>query len=119
MRSRCVFVPVLAALLALSAGAPALAASEQVSAPVHLTFRLFARGVSDLQVSGRYLSFAQTTSTKQRTFERSRLLDDRTGKRIVTPRGCDVGALGDPWVGLDCDSGLPDQSYEAFDLRTK
>jgi hypothetical protein len=113
MRSRRVFAPVLAVLLAVSAGAPGLAAREPVSVPVHLTFRLLARGVSDLQLNGRYLSFTQTTSTKQELF------DDRTGKRIVTPRGCDLGALGDPWVGVYCDLGLPDQSYEALNVRTK
>ena len=116
-RLRRLFVAVLAASLALTASNPELASGDHPPVPLRLAFRLFARGASDLQVSGRYLSFTEATSTKP--FERFRLFDDRTGKWIVTPNGCDAGVLGDPWIGLYCDTGFPDQHYEAFNLRTK
>ena len=103
----------------LAANSPALASGDHPPAPLRLAFRLFARGVSDLQIRGRYLSFTQTISIKQRTVERFRLFDDRTGKRIVTPRRCVAGVLGDPWLGLYCSSDVLDQAYEAFNLRTK
>lgn len=103
----------------LAANSPALASGDQPPAPLRLAFRLVARGASDLQIGGRYLSFTQTISIKQRTVERFRLFDDRAGKRIVTPRRCAAGVLGDHWIGLNCSSDLLDQAYEAFNLRTR
>jgi hypothetical protein len=112
-------VVVLVAALALVVSAPAQARSADAPVALRLTFRLIARGVSDLGVSGRYVGFTQTTSTRQRTVERFVLLDDRTGKRIAIPADCDAGVVGDPWVALYCSSSLLRQSYEVFNVQRR
>jgi hypothetical protein len=119
MRSRGLCVVGLAALLALFVSAPALAAGERATVSLHLAFRAVAHGVSDLQVSGPYVSFTQTASNRQRTVARLVLLDDRTGKRIATPRGCTLAFLGDPRVGLYCYSRSSGLMYDAFNVRTR
>lgn len=119
MRSRCLFVAGLAALLTLSFSVPALAAGERAPVALHLAFRAIAHGVSGLQLSGPYVSFTQTTSNRQRTVERLVLLDDRTGKRIATPRGCSLAFLGDPRVGLYCYSRSSGLAYDAFNAQTQ
>jgi hypothetical protein len=78
-------IGVLAALSAMLIAMPALAAAARAPVGAHLKFRLVARGVSGPRVSGPYVGFTQTTSTRQRTREQFVLLDDRTGERIVAP----------------------------------
>jgi hypothetical protein len=64
--------------------------------------RLVARRASTPSVSGPYVGFTQTISTRQRTREQFVLIDDCTGKRIVAPPSCDAGVVGVPWVALYC-----------------
>jgi hypothetical protein len=119
MRWRCLYVGVLTVVLVLLATASALAASEHAPIALYLKPRLIAHGVSDLQVSGPYVGFTQTSSTGQRTVERFVLIDDRTGKRIFTSRTCSGGVVGDPWVGLYCDSPSRGTTYRALNARTR
>jgi hypothetical protein len=101
---------------------PALAVGAQ-KAPValDLKFRLMARGVSGFTVSGRYVGFTQTTSTRKRTTERFVLLDDYTGKRLAapSPASCNAGVVGVPWVALYCANPSPaSQPFELYNIRT-
>lgn len=112
----------LGTLVAMLTAMPASAMGAQ-KAPValHLKFRPMASGVSGLMVSGRYVGFTQTTSTRKRTTQRFVLLDDRTGKRIATPApaSCNAGIVGAPWVGLYCANPSPSsQLFELYNIRT-
>jgi hypothetical protein len=109
-------VGVVAALSAMSFAMPALATGGRAPVVVHLKFRLVARGASTPSVSGRYVGFTQTTSTRQRTSAHFVLLDDRTGKRIVMSPNCDAGVVGAPLVALSCDSS---QWYGLYNIRTR
>ena len=66
---------------------------------VHLKYRLVARNVFSPSVSGAYVGFSQYPSHGP---ERFVLINDRTGKRIVMPRGCDGGVVGVVSVALNC-----------------
>jgi hypothetical protein len=103
----------LAALSAMLIAMPSLAAGAGAPVRVHLNFRPAARGVSDLRVSGAYVGFTQSTSTREQFV----LLDDRTGGRIVAPRSCDAGVVGFPWVALYC--GDASQWYGLYNIQTR
>ncbi len=93
---------VLAVLVALSAiwvAVPAVARAAGAPVVVHLKYRLVARGVFSPSVSGAYVGFSQYPSHGP---ERFVLINDRTGRRIVMPRGCDGGVVGVVWVALYC-----------------
>lgn len=104
-------------LVTLTAMAALAAGAQKAPVALHLRFRLLARGVSALSVSGPYVGFTQTTSTRQRTRERFVLLDDRTGKRIVTPPNCDCGVVGVPWVAFDCASAI--KRFQLYNIQTR
>lgn len=108
----------VAGLMAVLLAVQAPDANARAPIVFHLRFGLRARGVSAASVSGPYLGFTRTTSTRTRTVERFVLLDDRTGKRLATPADCDAGVVGDPWVALYCSSSSG-SSYKAFNARTR
>jgi hypothetical protein len=93
---------ILAVLVALSAiwvAVPAVTPAAGAPVVLHLKYRLVARGVVSPSVSGAYVGFSQYPSHGP---ERFVLINDRTGKRIVMPRGCDGGVVGVAWVALYC-----------------
>jgi len=108
----------VAGLIALLITVQAPDASSSAPVVLHLRFGPLVSGASGVSVSGPYVGFTQTGSTRERTVERFVLIDDRSGKRIPTPKDCDAGIVGDPWVGLYCSSSLASSSYEALDART-
>jgi hypothetical protein len=116
MGRRRVLDAVLAALLAMLIAMPAVAGAH-APVVVPIKFRLVAQGASLPSVSGPYVGFTQTTSTRRRTREQFVLLDDRTGKRIVMPPNCDAGVVGVPWVALYC--GESSQWYGLYNIRTR
>lgn len=105
-------------LSAILAGAPAVAADAVAPVVAHFKYRLVARGVSGPSVSGPYVGFSQFP---RRGPERFVLIDDRTGKRMVMPAGCDGGVVGVPWVALYC-GDFPGAQFHPFyglyDTRT-
>lgn len=97
-RPRGVLIVAVTLLLALPSAAgsdPAASASHTAVLSLHLRFRLLARGVNGVVGSRSYVAY--TTDT-------FRVLDDRTGRPLAVrwPRFCDFGAIGYPWVALDC-----------------
>jgi hypothetical protein len=110
---------VFAALLALLISAPALAAGTHAPVSVRLKFRLVARGVSSPLVTGRYVTFTETSSTRRRTVERFVLLDDQTGKRIATPQGCYGAVLAATWVVCQPSGARPYQVYNIHERKLR
>jgi hypothetical protein len=94
----------------MSLAGPAVAPGAAAPVVVHLRYRLVARGAFGPSVSGPYLGFSQYPAHGP---ERFVLIDERTGKRSVMPRGCDGGVVGVQWVALYC-GDLPGPRLHPF-----
>jgi hypothetical protein len=110
---------VLVALSSIWLAVPAVAARAGAPLRVRLKYRLVAHGVVSPSVSGPYLGFSQYPT---RGPERFVLIDERTGKRIVMPRGCEGGVVGVPWVALYCGESpgpLFNPFYGLYNIETR